>query len=166
MQDPLLRWLLTYLMCPVPLHMGISTGCSSTHGVRQLAPQRVIPERAQWKHAFYGRATEVTPSFPRHPLSYAHQPRLAQENRPKCEHSEMRVTGQHLKVWQPPAPTILCTVHPVCRAQGCRAERLAEAHGTLGGLRASGRASTTMANQKAGQVYGLELLEDKEDPQD
>lgn len=56
---------------------------------------------------------EPQKSFPRHPLSYSCQLRLVWENRPESEHLEMRVTGQYLKVWPPPAPTILlyCSPH-------------------------------------------------------
>lgn len=46
------------------------------------------------------------------------------------------------------------------------AAKLTGAHGALCGLRASGRDFATVVGQKTGQVGGLELLEDKEDPQE
>lgn len=46
------------------------------------------------------------------------------------------------------------------------AAELTGAHGALHGLRASGRDFATRVGQKTGQVGGLELLEDKEDPQE
>lgn len=46
------------------------------------------------------------------------------------------------------------------------AAKLTGVHGALCGLRASGRDFATVVGQKTGQVGGLELLEDKEDPQE
>lgn len=46
------------------------------------------------------------------------------------------------------------------------AAKLTGAHGALHGLRASGRDFAAVVGQKTGQVGGLELLEDKEDPQE
>ena len=58
----------------------------------------------------------------------------------------------------PPSPQLL--THLLMAAE------LTGAHGALHGLRASGRDFATRVGQKTGQVGGLELLEDKEDPQE
>lgn len=58
----------------------------------------------------------------------------------------------------PPSPQLLTHL--------LMAAKLTGAHGALCGLRASGRDFATVVGQKTGQVGGLELLEDKEDPQE
>lgn len=58
----------------------------------------------------------------------------------------------------PPSPQLLTHL--------LMAAKLTGVHGALCGLRASGRDFATVVGQKTGQVGGLELLEDKEDPQE